>query len=87
MIEYVKREDAIEAVDKEYATHDIAQAEENIRELPSADVRENRRGEWVGINPFVDTLECSECGYNSLKELITPFCPWCGAEMEGCQDE
>ena len=40
-------------------------------------------GMWVGVNPFVDSVQCSICGgmlYS--KELETPYCPYCGAKME-----
>ena len=35
--------------------------------------------------------ECSECGESPLynpysDEVLTPFCPWCGAEMRGDED-
>lgn len=59
-----------------------SQIQEKIDEMPSADVRENIHGEWIRTNPLTDTFECSLCGYNILsEELITPFCPWCGADM------
>ena len=53
-----------------------------IDEMPSADVRENIHGEWQRTNPMTDTVECSLCHYQIIsEELITPFCPWCGADM------
>jgi predicted Zn-ribbon and HTH transcriptional regulator len=40
-------------------------------------------GHWQKVNPMVDTVECSECGYQLLsEELKTPYCAWCGAEMD-----
>jgi len=39
---------------------------------------------WQGVSPFVDTEECSNCRYNiQSEELETPYCPWCGAIMDG----
>jgi ssDNA-binding Zn-finger/Zn-ribbon topoisomerase 1 len=39
---------------------------------------------WQGVSPFVDTEECSNCRYNiQSEELETPYCPWCGAKMDG----
>ena len=39
---------------------------------------------WHGISPFVDTEECSNCRWNiQSEELETPYCPWCGAKMDG----
>ena len=45
---------------------------------------EERKGIWIKVNPFlVDTFECSECGWQvCTEELLTPYCPWCGAKME-----
>lgn len=39
---------------------------------------------WQGISPFVDAEECSNCRWNiQSEELETPYCPWCGAKMDG----
>lgn len=49
---------------------------------------ERKKGRWIRQNPLVDTEECSECGYNIIsKELETPFCPWCRADMKGDPDD
>ena len=35
---------------------------------------------FAGID--VDTVECSNCGYQIFsEELMSPFCPWCGKPM------
>lgn len=42
-----------------------------------------KRGEWVGVNPMVDSVQCSVCGGQLFSaELETPYCPYCGAKME-----
>ena len=42
-----------------------------------------KRGEWVGVSPTVDTVQCSVCGGQLFSaELETPYCPYCGAKME-----
>lgn len=42
-----------------------------------------KHGHWQRVSPFVDSLECSECGYEILsEELKTPYCAWCGAKMD-----
>ena len=42
-----------------------------------------KRGEWVGVSPTVDTVQCSICGGQIFSaELETPYCPYCGAKME-----
>lgn len=39
-------------------------------------------GIWRSAGPLVDSMECSECGYQvCVKDLCTPFCPWCGVKM------
>ena len=41
---------------------------------------------WIKKNDdHFDWLECSECGYGSEGEVekATPFCPICGARMDG----
>ena len=56
-----------------------------IEEQPTIEP-ERKKGEWIGVTPMVDTLMCSECGYNIIdKEFKTPYCPNCGAKMEGEQ--
>lgn len=55
---------------------------------PTADVRENVRGEWEEYRDWKHGSfkhRCSECGYhdNERDDLGTyNFCPHCGAEME-----
>lgn len=41
-----------------------------------------KRGKWVGVNPMVDSVQCSVCGGQLFSaELETPYCPYCGAKM------
>ena len=70
-----------------------------INNTPTADVRENVRGEWIDITAkHKDTGECKEaqqcsvCGAVYLRyygeedgfEVVKPnFCPNCGADMRG----
>lgn len=45
---------------------------------------ERKKGKWIGISPFVDTLMCSECGENIIgEEFKSNYCPHCGADMRG----
>lgn len=58
-----------------------------LDEMPTIEP-DPKKGEWIKQNPTVDTEECSECGYNIIdEEFETLFCPWCGAEMRGEQNE
>ncbi len=61
-----------------------------IDEQPTADVRENVRGEWIGAGydgyadgyPVFYEWECSACGCTVEDEEPTwNFCPNCGADM------
>ena len=57
---------------------------ERIDRIPTADVRENVKGEWVRIK---DTVQCSQCkakwiDHTYLIETFR-FCPNCGADMRG----
>ena len=50
--------------------------EDAVRKLPN-------RGEWISVNPMVDSVQCSVCGGQLFSaELETPYCPYCGAKME-----
>lgn len=64
---------------------------DQIDDIPTADVRENVRGEWVKVDeqPYFrkhfHKVCCSVCrkqGYDYWN-----FCPNCGAEMRGKQDD
>ena len=51
-----------------------------LNKLPSADVVERKRGEWI-----VGTEQCTCCGSYGL--ISFNFCPNCGADMRGKSDE
>lgn len=61
-----------------------------IKSIPTADVRENVRGEWKkgGEQPYFrkhfDIVVCSVC--NKRGEQRWNFCPNCGADMRGEKD-
>ena len=45
--------------------------------------RAERHGYWKQATPFVDTIECSECGYQWPEpDFASPYCPDCGARMD-----
>ena len=59
---------------------------DDIKKLPSATPIE-RTGHWIKSNPLM-LSECSECGnkafgYHGFDEVLTDFCPNCGADMRG----
>ena len=47
--------------------------------IPTADVRENVRGEWM---PMFGKNVCNRCGHK-IDIVPTNFCPNCGADMRG----
>ena len=107
MTEYIKREDAMDAVlDVYYNTPDIDLNGERFKtailEVQSVDVAPVVHGRWVfgkdlpdsfgSINKNKYHLYCSECRNQAFNnstdndcdfDMDTPFCPWCGAKMDG----
>lgn len=91
MSDYIKREDAINAVADYLLEHrgtgtlnhiQNASVIINIR-CPSADVVERKRGEWiVKQNGFA---ECSVCEQYYFSDYN--FCPNCGADMREREGE
>ena len=69
-----------------YKANDIYSAIDNA---PSADVAPVRHGQWEPGNPI-----CPVCGGNKFKDLDAdiwadwepPYCPNCGAKMDGGAD-
>ena len=67
-----------------YCTEDI-----NIDAIPSADVVERKRGEWVRFDfaEIPSVMECSCCGeriwLTTFYEDSHDFCGACGADMRG----
>lgn len=104
MDDYIKREDATAhpfangKFDHKNASMDFILGHESYREwlqtLPSADVRENKKGHWhnVTISRMGNSAaDCSICGatvYNNFTKHMPPsFCPNCGADMRGEKNE
>ena len=63
---------------------------EDVKSIPSADVRPNIHAEWEKptgkIQPFgEDTRQCTGCGFFTDKDgcYVYNFCPSCGAIMDG----
>lgn len=49
---------------------------------PAADVRPERHGEWLDSeSPLTSSCKCSLC--SCYFESETPYCPNCGAKMDG----
>lgn len=90
MAEYIKKDDAIAAC--EWSDADVIEdcwpgcdfgfspgdVKRKIKTIPAADVAPVVHGKWIKgpSNPY-----CSECFVECRDE--TPFCPNCGAMMDG----
>lgn len=100
MTDYIKREDAIEALGEEpyvWSDTDVEIAEhaqwvsdvKAIEAVPSADVVERKRGEWIRVTEELgESWMCSECmeefiPHDGMEEFASyaHFCPNCGADM------
>lgn len=97
MDEYIKRESAIKYLLNDspgqvsYSREDAADC---IRYMDAADVSPVRHGRWV--DHCVRDWRCSECGDKIIKFRSVDgycyddkpnFCPNCGADMRGSNDE
>ena len=66
--------------DRETVCSDIAE----IDEQPTIEAEPVKRGKWIRTSESCATTpvqHCSECGVSTNYDL--PFCPDCGAKMEG----
>lgn len=86
MAEYIEREKLIKKIDDCFSKTDVNGQEQIgvlkcrgiIRAMPPADVAPVKHGKW---NRDGSIYECSNCYYPM--EYVTPYCPCCGAKMDG----
>ena len=107
MTEYIERETVVERLRLDYCRgcynngNDIKcrscwvdDAIGEIEEAPAADVKEVRRGRWMGLHDgWHYSYSCSECGAEALTkeetmhdQVCSNYCPYCGARMDGKGD-
>lgn len=99
MNDYIKREDAIDIADTLIMIEDgyrnrnygVRLYEQKLKELPSADVVEHKRGHWIlSQDERYEYCTCSECGYENGENWMIgseiPFCANCGADMRERKD-
>ena len=90
MGDYIKREDAINAlaISQDFSGINAEKLNNLLSNIPSADVVERKRGEWVQISP-AKIYECSVCGGNVMTTDIEcyKYCHQCGALMKEKEDE
>lgn len=102
MAEYIERKRLLAAISRFIITKNaadfthyeegrddaISEVLKTIEKLPAADVRPERHGKWEkscdGYSYF-----CSICKEEPDRSgrLLSDFCPWCGAKMDGKDDE
>ena len=95
MTDYIKRETAIIRAIKHVEDDELADAiVEELKKIPSADVVERKRGEWIAGESWSDgygmgeqygrCYVCSECSHvvqDNYRKCSMNFCPNCGANM------
>jgi hypothetical protein len=83
MVDYIKREDALEQFDYydlgEYLT---TQIRDMLMDIPSADVAPVRHGHWKQDKGGKVSANCSICD-SWMPFRMLPYCPYCGARMDG----
>lgn len=93
MDDLISRQAAIDALIEWYGCEpsDIGAFENIVKQLPSADAVERKRGRWVRKN--IGGWHCSECDNQApfpcmaSCQYLTDFCPNCGADMRGEANE
>ena len=98
MSDYIKREDALNALRE----HPVTKLKTAIRRLPSEDAAPVRHGHWDVREPMPmhdikgnlswgNWYVCTGCGFatTAIEGHITQYkyCPNCGARMDGEDDE
>ena len=103
MSEYIKREDVLDAVlFALVGTGHQSRAIWAIRDVNTADVVEVRHGKWELEHETYGKMRCSHCKHNCPTErkpdtyedfqmtdfyVDSPYCPNCGAKMDGERSE
>ena len=89
MDEYIKREEAIEAVKHAWAKG--LEPSQHIEIIPASDVAPVRHGRWVSV-PHKLARVCSVCNrdepykFADIDADVYDYCPNCGAIMDGDAD-
>ncbi len=91
----IYRQDAIDAIknikaitgtfDDEILLIDKVQAQTELMMLPSAEPR--KKGKWILHSYMPHNNYCSNCEKDSPYNRRWKFCPNCGADMRGEQDD
>ena len=95
MDDTIYRQAAIDAAEREsqvdgaYGYMDTKSIVDMLNDLPSAQP-ERKKGKWIGepkdgIEAMFFKPKCSVCGFESAE--VKNYCPNCGADMRGEDDE
>jgi len=94
--EYTCKQDAVDALDRIFdnvpmeLTTEILRLRRELRGLSPADVAPVVHSRWIKT---ADGAECEKCGREAVYQIIDdhwqyePFCPHCGAKMDGHREE
>lgn len=88
MPEYITKEQAWEVVKivaRHADAHSIALADKALADMPAADVAPVVHGRWVWHGIYGMFSSCSVCGTKFRDRPRVPYCPHCGARMDGDQ--
>lgn len=86
--EYIEREAAMDAILKQPPdAHYPEWYARDIREIPTADVVEVRRGEWRKENNSTYVCSCCSDRVGAFIAGTSNYCPNCGAKMDGKENE
>ena len=78
MLEQIARRESLMVSNKMIS---IDALREFIMNRPVADVEEVKHGHWM-FDPRTIVPRCSVCGEDAIAEMVSPYCPWCGAKCE-----
>lgn len=87
--EYIDRGLILGAIAKYFAKADDSGEQsamdiwKGIKKIPAADVVEVKHGEWIDRD---EKTWCSNCDASN-KQYKPPYCPHCGAKMDGGKHE
>lgn len=88
--EYIEREAVMKIIDKYGCAHGsilgshsgaVDVVGDAIYKLPAADVAPVKHGHWRARMSTTTSVKCTCC--NCYHEYETPYCPNCGAKMDG----
>lgn len=83
VIDTIYRECSGENLDIDFAK--VLLLQRKIKDLQSVQPKV-KTGHWIDTDNYYQRWKCSECGCHT-RDAAPPFCPNCGAKMEGSEDK